>query len=49
MREDERIDLTYVRRVVSEFADALDEPERVEAFERLLAGVLASNRRPPRR
>jgi hypothetical protein len=31
------IDLAYVRRVIAEFAAALDEPERIEDFERLVA------------
>jgi hypothetical protein len=33
----EEIDLSRVRRIIVEFAAALDEPERVEDFERLLA------------
>jgi hypothetical protein len=33
----DEIDLAYVRARVVEFADALDEPERVESFDRLVA------------
>jgi Nucleotidyltransferase of unknown function (DUF6036) len=39
----DEIDLAYVRLVIAEFAEALDEPERVEDFERLLGRAL-----PPR-
>jgi len=42
------IDLAHVRRVIQEFAAALDEPERVEDFERLLARVRGKPRRSPR-
>jgi hypothetical protein len=38
------IDLDYVRQVVAEFAAALDEPERVTAFERLIAQVFGDER-----
>jgi hypothetical protein len=38
------IDIDAVRRLVRQFADALDEPERIEAFEAL---VLRSLRKPP--
>jgi hypothetical protein len=44
----DRIDLSRVRRVIAEFAAALDEPERVEDLERLLARI-ATARRPPQR
>jgi hypothetical protein len=44
----DEIDPSYVRRVVREFADALEEPERVEEFERLLGRVQATAQ-PPRR
>lgn len=33
----DEIDLAYVRARVVEFAEALDEPERVERFDRLIA------------
>lgn len=32
----ERIDLAYVRKMVAEFAELLDEPERIAAFEQLV-------------
>lgn len=38
----DEIDLAYVRRIIGEFAEALDERERAEDFERLLADVLAA-------
>jgi predicted nucleotidyltransferase len=34
------IDLDYVRRIVAEFAAALDEPERIPAFDQLIARAL---------
>lgn len=34
-----RIDLSRVRRIVREFAEALEEPQRVEAFEALLRRI----------
>lgn len=36
------IDLAYVRRIVAEFAGALDEPERVAGLERLIARALGN-------
>jgi hypothetical protein len=42
----DEIDLSYVRRVIAEFAEALDERERVEDFERLLGRALPRPRRP---
>lgn len=42
------IDLSRVRRVIAEFAAALDEPERVEDLERLLARIATGRRPPPR-
>jgi Nucleotidyltransferase of unknown function (DUF6036) len=42
----DEIDLAYVRLVIAEFAEALDEPERVEDFERLLGRALPPRRRP---
>lgn len=44
----DEIDLSYVRRIIGEFAEALDERERAEDFERLLAGVLAAAGRSSR-
>jgi predicted nucleotidyltransferase len=43
------IDLSRVRRIIAEFAAALDEPERLEDMERLLAKVRAPARRGPER
>jgi hypothetical protein len=40
------IDLVYVRRVIAEFADALEERERVDDFERLIARVTRIPRTP---
>jgi predicted nucleotidyltransferase len=37
------IDLAYVRRIIAEFAEALDELDRIDDFERLVARTL-----PPR-
>ncbi len=44
VRHHSAIDIDAVRRLVRQFADALDEPERIEAFEAL---VLQSLRKPP--
>jgi hypothetical protein len=38
------IDLDYVRQIVAEFAAALDEPDRVGAFERIIAQALGDER-----
>jgi hypothetical protein len=41
------IDVSYVRAAILEFAEALDERERVKDFEDLLARVRTAARRPP--
>lgn len=59
IRHGDRVDLTHIRRVVGEFAEALDAPERVEQLEAMIARAGARVRvtsqssdaetRPPRR
>ena len=38
----DRIDLGRVRRVLSEFAEALDEPDRIAEFDRLVERTVRS-------